>query len=217
MKTFTVWTAVAAPFDVANVDTNQLCPTRFNKVARGPDYSKVLFHDLRFDVTGAHPTDFILNRPPYDKAGIFVADRNFGCGSSRESAVYALEAFGVRALVAASYGEIFYSICLKNSILPVTLSEAACADIRRQLHENIGATITVDLERQIVVDVEGREHAFTLHELRRRCLLEGLDDISLTMRYIDQMDGFESTYRAEFPWLTKPENQPPLSSPAPER
>jgi 3-isopropylmalate/(R)-2-methylmalate dehydratase small subunit len=208
MESFTTWTAIAAPFDAANIDTNQLCPTRFNKVAKGPAFAKVLFHDLRFDTSGEHPTDFLLNREPYVRAGIFVADRNFGCGSSRESAVYALQAFGVRALIAASYGEIFYSNCLKNSILPVVLSEESCAHIRRQLHVNVGASITVDLETQVVRDIEGVEHSFVVHPLRRRCLLEGLDDISLTLQYAQLIEPFESAYHRDFSWLVKPENQP---------
>lgn len=211
MEKFTTWSAVAAPFDISSIDTNQICPTRYNKLAKGPDFWPVLFHDLRFDQSGAERPDFILNREPYRKSGIFVADRNFGCGSSRESAVYALLAFGVRALVAPSYGEIFYTNCLKNSILPVVLDDAVCADIRRQLHANVGAQITVDLARQTVRDVEGREHAFGIHPLRRQCLLDGLDDISLTQRYAAAASAFENAYRAEFPWLTRPENQPPAS------
>jgi 3-isopropylmalate/(R)-2-methylmalate dehydratase small subunit len=212
MEKFISWTAIAAPFDISSIDTNQICPTRFNKLAKGPDFWPVLFHDLRFDQSGAEQADFILNREPYRQAGIFVADRNFGCGSSRESAVYALLAFGVRALVAPSYGEIFYTNCLKNSILPVVLDEAVCAAIRQQLHASVGAEITVDLERQVVRDVEGKEHAFEIHPLRKQCLLDGLDDISLTQRYTDTATAFESAYRAEFPWLTKPENQPPVSA-----
>ena len=209
MEKFTAWNAIAAPFDITSIDTNQICPTRYNKLAKGPAFWPVLFHDLRFDQNEAELPDFILNREPYRKAGIFVADRNFGCGSSRESAVYALLAFGVRALVAPSYGEIFYTNCLKNSILPVVLDDAVCADIRRQLHANVGARITVDLERQIVRDVEGREHAFDIHPLSKQCLLEGLDDISLTQRYAEAASAFENAYRAEFPWLTRPGNQPP--------
>jgi 3-isopropylmalate/(R)-2-methylmalate dehydratase small subunit len=211
MEKFITWTAIAAPFDISSIDTNQICPTRFNKLAKGPDFLPVLFHDLRFDQSGAEQADFILNREPYRRAGIFVADRNFGCGSSRESAVYALLAFGVRALVAPSFGEIFYTNCLKNSILPVVLDEDVCAAIRRQLHADLGAEITVDLVRQVVRDAAGKEHAFDIHPLRKQCLLDGLDDISLTQRYAGAASAFETAYRAEFPWLAKPENQPPRS------
>jgi 3-isopropylmalate/(R)-2-methylmalate dehydratase small subunit len=211
MEKFTSWTAIAAPFDISSIDTNQICPTRFNKVAKGPDFKKVLFHDLRFDQSGEERPEFILNREPYRRTGIIVADRNFGCGSSRESAVYALQAFGIRALIAPSFGEIFYTNCLKNSVLPVVLGEELCARIRQQLHANIGAEIMVDLARQIVRDAEGAEHPFDVHPLRKQCLLDGLDDISLTLRYADAMSAFESAYRHEFAWLTKPENQPPSS------
>src|SRR3954447_2040944 len=121
MTPFTVWTAIAAPFDQANIDTNQICPTRFNKLEKGPKFANVLFHDLRFDSAGAAKTDFILNREPYRKAGIIVADRNFGSGSSRESAVFAVVTFGIRAIIAPSFGEIFANNCLKNAVLPVVL------------------------------------------------------------------------------------------------
>ncbi|MES2185944.1 MAG: 3-isopropylmalate dehydratase small subunit [Pseudomonadota bacterium] len=201
METFTVWQAIAAPFDESNIDTNQLCPTRFNKVAKGPDYAPVLFHDFRFDADDKEKPGFILNTPPYRQAGILVADRNFGCGSSRESAVYALHAFGIRAVIAPSFGEIFQTNCFKNSVLPVVLDDTTCDLLRRQLHEHVGAQLTVDLERQLVVDVAGAEHAFTVHPLRRRCLLEGLDDVSMTRRYAAEMLAFEGAYHTQFPWL----------------
>jgi 3-isopropylmalate/(R)-2-methylmalate dehydratase small subunit len=201
MEKFSTWTAVAAPFDESNIDTNQLCPTRFNKVPKGPQYAPVLFHDLRFNSQDEEKPDFILNQPPYRNAGIIVADRNFGCGSSRESAVYALAAFGIKSIIAASFGEIFYSNCLKNGILPVVLDEEACARIRRQLRKHVGAKITVDLEKQLVRDVEGSEHKFDVHALRKRCLINGLDDISLTKQFLNEVSGFEGIYRGEFPWL----------------
>jgi 3-isopropylmalate/(R)-2-methylmalate dehydratase small subunit len=201
MDKFTIFKAVAVPFDQANIDTNQLCPTRFNKVEKGPRYARVLFHDLRFDADGAEKPDFILNQAPYRGAGIFVAERNFGCGSSRESAVYALKTFGIRAVIAPSFGDIFFNNCLKNSVVPVVLDADTCAAIRAELHARLGAEITVDLERQIVADVAGREHAFRIHPLRRRCLLEGLDDIALTGEFRDEMQRFETAYRHEFPWL----------------
>jgi 3-isopropylmalate/(R)-2-methylmalate dehydratase small subunit len=203
MDKFTIFKAVAVPFDQANIDTNQLCPTRFNKVEKGPQYAKVLFHDLRFAADGAEKPDFILNRPPYRSAGIIVADRNFGCGSSRESAVYAIRTFGIRAIIAPSFGDIFFNNCLKNSVVPVAIDAATCAAMRAQLHARIGAEITVDLERQVVIDVAGREHAFLIHPLRRRCLINGLDDIALTAEFLDVMQPFEAAYRREFPWLSE--------------
>ena len=201
MDKFTTWTAVAVPFDQPNIDTNALCPTRFNKVEKGPKYAQVLFHDLRFNPDGSEKPDFILNQPPYRKAGIIVAERNFGCGSSRESAVYAVATFGIRAVIAPSFGDIFFNNCLKNSVVPVMLDTDTCAAIRAQLHARIGAAITVDLVRQVALDTQGRQHAFSIHPLRRRCLLDGLDDISLTSQFVDVIQPFETGYRREFPWL----------------
>jgi 3-isopropylmalate/(R)-2-methylmalate dehydratase small subunit len=201
MDKFTIWKAVAVPFEQANIDTNQICPTRFNKVEKGPKYAQVLFHDLRFNPDGSEKPDFILNHPAYRKAGIIVAERNFGCGSSRESAVYALATFGIRSIIAPSFGDIFFNNCLKNSVVPVMLDAEACAALRAQLRGKVGAEITVDLERQVAIDVEGHQHAFSIHPLRRRCLLNGLDDISLTSEYMDVIAPFEASYRREFSWL----------------
>ena len=201
MDKFTIWKAVAVPFEQANIDTNQICPTRFNKVEKGPKYAQVLFHDLRFNPDGTEKPEFILNQPAYRKAGIIVAERNFGCGSSRESAVYALATFGIRSVIAPSFGDIFFNNCLKNSVVPVMLDADTCAALRTQLRAQVGAEITVDLERQVATDVEGREHAFSIHPLRRRCLLQGLDDISLTAEFGDVMQPFEAQYRQEFSWL----------------
>ncbi len=200
MQPFTRLTAIAAPFDEANIDTNQLCPTRFNKVPRGPGHAQILFHDLRFNADGTEK-DFILNREPYRRAGIIVADRNFGCGSARETAVYGLYEFGIRSVIAPSFGDIFFSNSCKNGLLPVVLPEGVAAEIRRQLRENVGATLTVDLAVQTVTDVKGATHHFDIHPVRKKCLLEGLDDIARTQQYRAQVEAFEATYRKERPWL----------------
>ena len=201
MEPFGVCEAIAIPIDEVNVDTNQLCPTRFNKVPRGPGYERILFHDRRFDAQGGEIADFILNREPYRRAGIVVAERNFGCGSSRESAVYALHAFGIRALIAPSFGDIFASNCQKNGLLPVRLPAEAVADLRRQLHARIGASVKIDLMQQTVTGPDGAAHAFDIQPLQKRCLLEGLDDISLTQRYAGEFNAFEARHRAAMPWL----------------
>ena len=208
MEPFRVFEAVAVPIDEVNVDTNQLCPTRFNKVPRGPGYERVLFHDRRFDAQGNENSDFILNREPYRHARIIVAERNFGCGSSRESAVYALQAFGVRSIIAPSFGDIFTSNCLKNGVLPVRLPAEIAAGLRRQLHANVGATVKVDLTQQSVTGPDGRAHAFDIHPLPKRCLLEGLDDISLTQRYRAEFEVFEARHRAAMPWLVDSADRP---------
>jgi 3-isopropylmalate/(R)-2-methylmalate dehydratase small subunit len=201
MEPFRVLDAIAVPIDEVNVDTNQLCPTRFNKVPRGPGYERILFHDRRFDAQGNEIADFVLNREPYRKARIIVAERNFGCGSSRESAVYALHAFGVRSVIAPSFGDIFASNCLKNGLLPVRLPAEAVAAMRRELHARVGARVKVDLAQQTVTGPDGSAHSFEIDPLQKRCLLEGLDDIALTQRYGTELAAFEAGHRAAMPWL----------------
>ena len=200
MKPFTTLTAIAAPFEQPNIDTNQLCPTRFNKVPRGPKYARVLFHDLRFNADGSEK-EFILNAEPYNKAGVIVADRNFGCGSSRESAVYALYEFGIRCIIAPSFGDIFANNCSKNGLLAVVLPEAACATIRQQLRDHVGATVAIDLAAQTVTDVAGGVHRFDIHPVRKKCLLEGLDDVDRTRQYLTAIEAFEAAYKRERSWL----------------
>ena len=200
MQPFTKLTAIAAPIDEPNVDTNQLCPTRFNKVPRGPGHARILFHDRRFDAEGQEK-DFILNRDPFSRAQIVVADRNWGCGSSRESAVYALYEFGIRCVIASSFGDIHANNCSKNGLLPVVLADAEVAAIRKQLHAQPGATLTVDLAQQTVTDAAGQAHHFEIHPVRKKCLLEGLDDIARTRQYAERFEIFEEAYRRERPWL----------------
>ena len=206
MQPFTTLTAIAAPIDEPNVDTNQLCPTRFNKVPRGPKYAQILFHDRRFDPEGRE-RDFILNREPYRHARIIVADRNWGTGSSRESAVYALYEFSIRCVIASSFGDIHANNCYRNGLLPVVLSAGEVGDIRRQLREHPGATITIDLPSQTVTDVEGVAHRFEIHPVRKKCLLEGLDDIARTHEYSERFAMFEDVYRSKRPWLYEPPAQ----------
>ncbi len=200
MDAFTKLTAIAAPIDEPNVDTNQLCPTRFNKVPRGPKHAQILFHDRRFDA-GGKEKDFVLNREPYRHAQIIVADRNWGCGSSRESAVYALFEFGIRSVIASSFGDIHASNCTKNGLLPVVLGQDEVVAIRRQLHTHPGAMVTVDLAAQTVTDPAGQVYRFDVHPVRKKCLLEGLDDVSRTRQYSERFEMFEDAYRRERPWL----------------
>jgi 3-isopropylmalate/(R)-2-methylmalate dehydratase small subunit len=200
MKPFTTLTGIAAPIDEPNVDTNQLCPTRFNKVPRGPKYAEILFHDRRFDAEGREK-DFILNREPYRAAKIIVADRNWGTGSSRESAVYALYEFGIRCVIASSFGDIHANNCYRNGLLPVVLTDVEVAALRRGLHERTGSTVTVDLAAQTVTDDAGGVYRFEIHPVRKKCLLEGLDDIARTHEYGERFAMFEDVYREERPWL----------------
>lgn len=200
MEPFKTLTAVAAPIDEPNVDTNQICPTRFNKVPRGPAYAKILFHDRRFNLDGTEK-EHLLNVEPYNAAKIIVADRNWGCGSSRESAVYALYEFGIRCIIASSFGDIHANNCSKNGLLPVVLTQDEVVALRRQLHDRPGGTITVDLAEQSVQGPDGSSYRFDIHPVRKKCLLEGLDDIARTEQYEDQLAAFEAAYRAERPWL----------------
>jgi 3-isopropylmalate/(R)-2-methylmalate dehydratase small subunit len=199
MQAFTQLTGLAAPIDEANVDTNQLCPTRFNKLPRGPDHARVLFHDLRFDAQG-NEKEFILNAEPWRQAKILVADRNFGCGSSRESAVYALYEFGIRCVIAPSFGDIFASNAAKNGLLTVELPSETVASIREQLRSDPGE-VNVDLATQTVTDTRGATYRFEIHPVKKRCLLAGLDDIARTQEYDEAFARFERGRRAETPWL----------------
>lgn len=203
MEAFTKITGIGCPFDEINVDTNQLCPTRFNKLPVGDPYlKKVMFHDQRFTRDGnLRNTEFIFNREPYTKAEVIVADRNWGIGSSRESAVYAMDAFGIKAVIATSFGDIHYNNMTKNGLCPVVLSQEACQDLRGQLFDNVGAKITVDLEILTVTAPDGTEYSFEMHPLKRRCLLEGLDDIALTKQYMDDIKAFEKGHHEAKPFI----------------
>jgi 3-isopropylmalate/(R)-2-methylmalate dehydratase small subunit len=190
---FTTLTAIAAPLDMPNVDTDQIMPARFMRRPRDERYLAYGFHDLRFTPEGAVRPDFILNQKPFDEAGILVASRNFGVGSSREAAVYALLAMGYRAVVAESFGDIFFSNALKNGLLPVKLPESIVNALRDAVAAAPGATIRVDLQRQVLTAPDGAEHAFTVPAFARDCLLRGLDEIGLTLTLADQITAFETS------------------------
>ena len=202
VEPFVRFEAIAVPMEGRNLDTNQLCPTRFNKFPIGdPDYPRILFHNQRFGTDGTEIVDFILNREPFRRAGIMVGDENFGCGSSRESAVYALLAFGIRSVLAPSFGDIFHANCTKNGLLPVVLTKEVCERIRAALHARPGARLTVDLETLVVLGPEGESHPFDVHPTVRRCLLEGLDDIDLTMQHGRAIEAFEELHHRRLPWV----------------
>lgn len=182
-------TGKAVPLALANVDTDQIIPARFLKRPRDERYAKYAFHDLRFDEAGAPRPDFVLNDPRFAGAPILVADRNFGVGSSREAAVYALAALGVRCVIADSFGDIFYSNALKNFLLPVALPADVVATLRRLAEA--GVPFTVDLERQ-VVQAGNQAHGFTIPAFARTCLLEGLDEIGVTLKLLPEITAFEA-------------------------
>ena len=191
------------PFDFANVDTDKILPARYLRKLRSAQagYEPWLFYDLRFDGEGRERPDFILNQAPYRSASILVADVNFGCGSSREGAVYALMDYGFRAVIAASFGDIHYANEIQNGMLPVTLPEAVCRELRRQLHAKPGAELTIDLASQTVTDTLGAEHHFDIDPVYRERLLKGLDEVGMVLEHLPEIEGFERRHHGAHPWL----------------
>ena len=189
---FTTLTAIAAPLDMPNVDTDQILPARYLRRPRDERYATYGFHDLRFNPDGTAQPDFILNRPPFDRAGILVAARNFGVGSSREAAVYALLALGIRCVVAESFGDIFFSNALKNGLLPVRLPEPAVTALRDLVLAAPGTALTVDLPRNRLSAPDGTSHDFVIPSFSRDCLLRGLDEIGLTLTLLPEIEAFEA-------------------------
>lgn len=202
MQAFTTVTAIAVPIDMVNVDTDQIIPVRFLPRPRtDPDYKTFLFHDLRFDKDGKERPDFILNRKPYRSGQIIVADENWGCGSSREGAVWTLVANGIRAVIAPSFGDIHFNNAMKNGMLPVRLSKQDCATLRKQLNDKPGSEITVDLAAQTVTGPDGKSYGFDMDPFAKYRMLNGLDDIDVTMEYEKEFDAFEQRYKKDATWL----------------
>lgn len=204
MKPFTRLRAVAAPLDLANVDTDKVIPARYLMKLRSATagYDPYLFYDMRFDAHGHERPEFMLNQTPYRKARILVADVNFGCGSSREGAVYALMDYGFRAVVAASFGDIHYANEIQNGMLPVILPQETCRELRAQLLAKPGAELTIDLEDQTVTDTDGRAHAFRIDAMYKERLLKGLDEVGLVEAHLPEIQAFEARHFASRPWLT---------------
>jgi len=196
MQPFTALDAVAAPMPTPNIDTDQILPARFLKKPLGAGYDKYGFADLRFDAAGGEKPDFVLNKAPYRGAGIIVAARNFATGSSREAAVYALLALGVRCVIAPSFGDIFYSNSTKNGLLPVILPEEQVNRLLALLAEKPGTKLAVDLAAQSVTGPGDLAFRFEIDASRKMRLLEGLDDIQLTLKYRPEIEAFERAYAA---------------------
>ena len=203
MQPFTVLTAVAAPLEIAKIDTGMILPGRYMRRHRRPghDYGEAFLYDLRFDDKGQPRADFPTNQPAYRDAKILVSDQDFGCGSSREGAAFAVMDFGLQALVGVSFGEIFQGNCIQNGIVAVTLPEAVIHDLWRQLREKPGAEITIDLPNQTVTAPDGNLHGFDISPLRKDRLVRGIDDIDVTLEYRDAIEAFETRRRAAIPWL----------------
>jgi 3-isopropylmalate/(R)-2-methylmalate dehydratase small subunit len=203
MLPFTVLTAIAAPLEIAKIDTGMILPGRYMRRHRRPghDYGEAFLYDLRFDEAGHPRADFVLNNPAYREAKILVTDSDFGCGSSREGAAFAVMDYGLRALVGPSFGEIFQVNCIQNGILAITLAEPIVHDIWRQLRERLGAQMTIDLPNQSLIAPDGTPHAFDISPLRKDRLMRGIDDIDVTLEYLDKIESFEATRRSAIPWL----------------
>lgn len=201
MKPFNRLTAVAAPLDMANVDTDKIIPARYLRKPREPGYDPWLFYDLRFDAAGRERPDFVLNQPAYRKARILVAGANFGCGSSREGAVYAMLDYGILSVIAPSFGDIHYANQVQNGMVPVILREQYCSELRAALHASPGAQVTVDLETQTVAGPDGKVRPFAMDPVYRERLLKGLDEVGLVLQYLPQIEAFEKPHHASMPWL----------------
>lgn len=196
-------TALAAPIPGRNVDTDQIVPARFLKADRSAGYGRFLFHDLRFREDGSERDDFILNREPYRHAKILVTDENFGCGSSREGAVYALYDYGIRAIIGPSFGDIFYNNALKNGLVPVKLPAETVDQLRAQLLADPHHPIVVDLEAERVTLPDGSTYVLAIDPFWRECLMKGVDEIELTLGYMPQIREFENRYLAQMRWINR--------------
>jgi 3-isopropylmalate/(R)-2-methylmalate dehydratase small subunit len=201
MQKFTVVTGVAAPLPMINVDTDMIIPKQFLKTIKRTGLGRNLFDEMRYRPDGSEKPDFVLNRPAYRRASVLIAGENFGCGSSREHAPWALLDFGIRCVIAPSFADIFFNNCFKNGILPVVLPHAVVEGLLRQAEAGANATFTVDLERQQVTAPDGRQYRFEVDAFRKQCLLNGLDDIGLTEQRRTEIESFEALNRASQPWL----------------
>jgi 3-isopropylmalate/(R)-2-methylmalate dehydratase small subunit len=194
MNQFTKHTGLVAPLDRANVDTDQIIPKQFLKRIERTGFGEFLFYDWRYLPDGKPNPSFVLNEPRYNGASILVADKNFGCGSSREHAPWALGEFGFRVIIAPSFADIFANNCFKNGMLPITLTPEQVRQIMTRAQQHEGYELTVDLERQTIEDAEGLSILFVVGEFQRYCLLEGLDDIGLTLRHEDAIRAYELSH-----------------------
>jgi 3-isopropylmalate/(R)-2-methylmalate dehydratase small subunit len=200
MEPFRRLDAVAAPMAAPNVDTDQIIPARFLWRKRNDGWGHLLFCDLRFNEDGSEK-QFVLNRAEYRPARVLVADRNFGCGSSREHAVWSLYDYGFRVVIAPSFGDIFFNNSFQNGFLPIVQPAEVCEALRKSLEEQPGSHIEVDLEAQSVVAPDGTAYYFAIDPFRKECLLLGTDEVRFTLGQLDKIDAFERQYEGRLPWL----------------
>ncbi|MDO6683455.1 MULTISPECIES: 3-isopropylmalate dehydratase small subunit [unclassified Oceanobacter] len=210
MKAFTVHTGIVAPMDRANVDTDMIIPKQFLKSIKRSGFGPNLFDELRYLDEGQPDADnsgrplnpdFVLNQPRYAGASVLIARENFGCGSSREHAPWALEDFGFRVVIAPSYADIFYNNCFKNGLLPIVLSEAVVDGLFKAVSGSEGYALTIDLEKQLILTPDDQDIPFEVDAFRKYCLLNGFDDIGLTLQDADDIRQYEAARRESSPWL----------------
>ena len=201
MDKFTTLTGVAAPLPMANVDTDKIIPARFLKTIKRTGLGVHLFDTLRFDAEGRERPEFVLNQGPYRKAEILIAHENFGCGSSREHAPWALLDFGIRCVIAPDFADIFHNNTFKNGILPIRLPRAVCDQLMEDARQGDNARITIDLEEQVVVRPNGEKIRFEIDAFRKHLLLNGLDDIGQTLQHAPAIDAYEAEQRNEKSWM----------------
>ncbi len=201
MDKFTKLTGIAAPLPLINIDTDMIIPKQFLKTIKREGLGINLFDEMRYDTEGNEISDFVLNRPAYRKAEILVAGDNFGCGSSREHAPWAIKDFGIRCVIAPSFADIFYNNCFKNGILPIALPQEDVDKLMDDAERGANAVITVDLENQTITGPDGGTIAFEVDAFKKHCLLNGLDDIGLTMEKVAAIDAFEARAALSRPWV----------------
>ncbi len=201
MEKFTTLTGIAAPLPMINVDTDKIIPAVWLKTIKRTGLGPALFEAIRYQADGSEDPDFVLNKEPYRKAQILVTGENFGCGSSREHAVWALLGFGIRCVIAPGFADIFYTNAAKNGMLLVKLPQDLVDRLMEDAENGANARLGVDLERQVVIRPDGEEIAFELDPFRKKCLLEGLDDIALTLHHTAEIAEFEGGQKVATPWL----------------
>ncbi|SDI14947.1 3-isopropylmalate dehydratase small subunit [Salipiger marinus] len=201
MEKFEKLTGIAAPMPLVNIDTDMIIPKQFLKTIKRSGLGVHAFDEMRYLADGTENPDFVLNKPQYREAQILVAGDNFGCGSSREHAPWALADFGVKAVISTSFADIFYNNCFKNGMLPIVLPQEAVDVLMKDAEKGSNARMTVDLENQTVTTSDGESFAFELDPFRKHCLMNGLDDIGLTMEKVTAIDSFESQSAQSRPWV----------------
>ena len=201
MDKYSKFTGVAAPMPLVNIDTDMIIPKVFLKTIKRSGLGVNLFDEMRYDREGGEIADFVLNKPPYRSAEIIVAGDNFGCGSSREHAPWALKDFGIKAIVSTSFADIFYNNCFKNGILPIVLPQEDVDKLMDDAERGANAKVTIDLENQVITGPDGGEIAFEIDAFRKHCLLNGLDDIGLTLEKKAAIDAFETKAAQDRPWV----------------